>query len=122
MTRARKELYMSYAATRLLYGGLQHNPPSRFLSEIDGEYQSASTTMSLSGTEDQSNLFAREEAVPTDSQEPYVVPELYEGNSVEHAVFGQGTVLEVEGDTAVIYFKGRGTKKLNTGFAGLKKL
>ena len=35
MTRAREELYMIYASMRMLYGGVQHNPPSRFLSEID---------------------------------------------------------------------------------------
>jgi DNA helicase-2/ATP-dependent DNA helicase PcrA len=35
MTRAKKELYMIYASSRLLYGGMQHNPPSRFLAEID---------------------------------------------------------------------------------------
>ena len=120
MTRARKELYMSYAASRLLYGGLQHNPPSRFLSEIDGEYQSTSNSLDLA--EEQSNLFARDDGNTIIPKEPYVIPELYEGNSVEHEVFGQGTVLEVEGDTAVIYFKGKGTKKLNTGFAALKKL
>src|SRR5207253_10736494 len=38
MTRARQELYMICASSRLLYGGIQHNPPSRFLSEIDAEF------------------------------------------------------------------------------------
>src|SRR5262249_33115908 len=36
MTRAREELIMTYAAGRMLYGGVQHNPPSRFLADIDG--------------------------------------------------------------------------------------
>lgn len=34
MTRARERLYLTYAQSRLLYGGLQYNQPSRFLSEI----------------------------------------------------------------------------------------
>jgi transcription elongation factor GreA-like protein len=51
-----------------------------------------------------------------------VVPELYEGDGVRHQVFGVGTVLEMDGDNAVIYFKGKGTKKLNTAFAPLEKL
>src|SRR6202012_4976456 len=43
MTRAREELYMMYATSRLLYGGVQHNPPSRFLSEIDdAQFQTGS--------------------------------------------------------------------------------
>lgn len=37
MTRAREELIMVHAVGRMLYGGQQHNPPSRFLSEIGGE-------------------------------------------------------------------------------------
>jgi len=114
MTRAKKELYMIFAATRLLYGGLQHNPPSRFLSEIDSNFQTAGNTSFddpiLLGTP------------PTQNPEPHYVPDLFEGNTVEHQVFGVGTIMEIEGDTAVVYFKGRGTRKLNVSFAGLKKL
>ncbi len=42
MTRARQELYMTYATSRMLYGGVQHNLPSRFLSEIDSGFQTNS--------------------------------------------------------------------------------
>jgi hypothetical protein len=48
--------------------------------------------------------------------------ELNEGDSVEHNIFGKGTVLEIDGDNATIYFKGKGMKKLNVAFAPLKKL
>ena len=34
MTRARQRLYLTHARTRLLYGGLQANPRSRFIDEI----------------------------------------------------------------------------------------
>ncbi len=34
ITRARKKLYLTYAATRRTYGSTQANPPSRFLNEI----------------------------------------------------------------------------------------
>jgi len=37
MTRAQKRLYLSYAQTRMIYGGLQSNQPSRFLSDIPEE-------------------------------------------------------------------------------------
>jgi hypothetical protein len=50
------------------------------------------------------------------------VLELVEGDRVRHALFGIGTVMEVEGDNAAVYFKGKGTKKLNTAFAPLEKL
>ena len=120
MTRARKELYMTYASSRMLYGGVQHNPPSRFLSEIDGEFQANSyepaysfkPTFNSSGTP----------SAPAVSQEPRYVPDLQEGDGVHHEVFGNGTVLEMDGETAMIYFKGKGTRKLNTSFAPLRKL
>jgi DNA helicase-2/ATP-dependent DNA helicase PcrA len=117
MTRARQELYMTYASSRLLYGGVQHNPPSRFLSEIEGE---SSTMFPLS--HDLMPLGENVEAPQTPTNEPRYVPDLNEGDGVRHQIFGQGTVLEVEGDTAVIYFKGKGARKLNISFAPLEKL
>ncbi|MGH7236921.1 MAG: hypothetical protein ACREGF_00105, partial [Candidatus Saccharimonadales bacterium] len=54
--------------------------------------------------------------------EPHYVPELAEGDGVKHQIFGQGTVMEIDGDMAVIYFKGKGSKKLNLSFAPLEKL
>ena len=116
MTRAKQELYMMYASTRLLYGGLQHNPPSRFLSEIEG----ASTTAGFGEDTRGTNVSEPEAAVIDD--EPRYVPDLNEGDGVRHQVFGQGTVLEVEGDNITVYFKGKGTRKLNVSFAPLEKL
>lgn len=117
MTRARQELYMIYASSRMLYGGVQHNPPSRFLSEIDGEFQSSTSydePFSFAPTQNQEAPFA--------AGEPRYVPDLNEGDGVRHKVFGHGTVLEIDGDNAVIYFKGKGTRKLNISFAPLEKL
>lgn len=119
MTRARQELYMLYASSRLLYGGVQHNPPSRFLSEIDGEFQATVTDTQYGYDNEPTYDFENSQAHP---DEPRYVPELNEGDGVSHQLFGQGTVLEIEGDTATIYFKGKGTRKLNIAFAPLKKL
>lgn len=119
MTRAREELYLISATGRMLYGGVQHNPPSRFLSEVNGQVQHDTGSFSFGPT-------AREsEPVPFHAQgidEPRYVPELNEGDSVRHQVFGVGTIVELDGDTASIFFKGKGLKKLNTSFAPLEKL
>lgn len=117
MTRARQELYMVYAASRLLYGGVQHNPPSRFLSEIDSDFQA----LNNSEYEPPARSFNFPEEQHANN-EVRVVPELEEGDSVRHQIFGVGTVMELAGETAVIYFKGKGTRKLNIGFAPLEKL
>lgn len=120
MTRAREELYMLYASGRLLYGGMQHNPPSRFLSEIDATAVNETGLQLPYGTTDMgaSSNFISGAA----SNEPRYVPDLNEGDAVKHQIFGQGTIMEMDGDTAIIYFKGRGTKKLNVAFAPLEKL
>jgi len=107
MTRAREELFLTYVLDRALFGGRQHNPPSRFLADINGQPAPINN-----------ELFS-----PTASaEEPRYVPELNEGDGVEHQLFGQGTVLEIDGDTATIYFKGKGTKRLNIAFAPLTKI
>lgn len=126
MTRARRELYMTYASSRMLYGGVQHNPPSRFLSEIDGEFVgntgSAEEGSLAYSSGDLSHGLLQNMPKTPQSSEPRYVPDLSEGDGVEHQVFGKGTVMEIEGDTAVIYFKGKGSRKLNISFAPLEKL
>ena len=114
MTRAREELYLTSASTRLLYGGLQHNPPSRFLSEIDSESVSEGSYFD--------EIQSSHGFGVKPSSEPHYVPELEIGDRVSHSLFGEGSVMELEGENAVIYFNGKGSKKLNISFAPLKKL
>lgn len=125
MTRAREELYMLYTVSRMLFGLAQQNPPSRFLSEIDADFKPDA------GIYAQSMQFAPfkathatepEDAPVVPSDEPRYVPDLNEGDGVKHAVFGLGQVMELDGDNATIYFKGKGAKKLNIAFAPLEKI
>jgi DNA helicase-2/ATP-dependent DNA helicase PcrA len=149
MTRAREELYLLCATSRMLYGGVQHNPPSRFLSEIDANFQEDSGSYGFNtgarGVYGQSgghgqggggfNSFAFDSirntpepgvlGAPKDEfvdDGPRYVPDIGEGDTVKHQVFGQGTVVEMDGDVATIYFKGKGAKKLNISFAPLEKM
>jgi len=108
MTRAREELYLTYATSRTLYGGRLSNPPSRFLSDVESLSTAAPGDIPI-----------------MDAQlagEPRYVPELAEGDGVKHQIFGNGTVLQLQGEIATIYFKGKGTKKLDIAFAPLVKL
>ena len=132
MTRARKELYMLYASSRLLYGGVQHNPPSRFLAEIDGNFQANTGSAggygyAAEGADEAHSGYDNEPTYDFENQqthydEPRYIPELHEGDKVRHQLFGTGTVVDMDGETATIYFKGKGTRKLNTAFAPLEKL
>lgn len=121
MTRAKRELYLTYAISRTLYGRRGHNLPSRFLANVEAVTANAP---SLEPTFTSSYAKASEGKIPqpADSAEPHYVIDLAEGDSVKHQLFGAGTVLELQGETATIYFKGRGTKKLNIAFASLEKL
>lgn len=124
MTRAREELYMIYANGRLLYGGMQHNPPSRFLSEIEGSEQAQAPQLGMFGSSSSAGIDSTAAARPPAavSNEPRYVPDFNEGDTVQHQLFGIGTIVEKQGDEAVIYFKKAGTKKLNVSFAPLEKL
>ena len=89
MTRAKEELYMMYASSRLLYGGLQHNPPSRFLSEIDTESINSSSDLNAAFNLilPPNNEFA---GVPAAAfNEPRYIPDLEEGDKVRDRVFGR---------------------------------
>jgi DNA helicase-2/ATP-dependent DNA helicase PcrA len=115
MTRARQELYLTYTTERNLYGGRQHNPPSRFIADIDGAASIIGPTYGLFSGGDEITR-------PQQDSEPHYIPELEEGDGVEHQVFGIGTVVELNGENATIYFKGKGAKRLNIAFAPLTKL
>lgn len=142
MTRAREELYMLYASSRMLFGGVQHNPPSRFLSEVDAKFVPSDNSISFGGgqaygaamqgqgpslpnardTASRDSLGGLGGPSATAYDEPRYVPDLNEGDTVKHQLFGVGTIVELDGETATIYFKGKGAKKLNISFAPLEKL
>jgi DNA helicase-2/ATP-dependent DNA helicase PcrA len=134
MTRAREELYMIYASSRMLYGGVQHNPPSRFLAEVDAKFVPSDNSLGFSGAQTfqastlrgggQAGRPPVEDLTPQQpiSDEPRYVPDLNEGEAVKHPLFGIGTIVEMDGENATIYFKGKGAKKLNISFAPLEKV
>ena len=107
MTRAREELWLSYASSRRQFQQVSYNPPSRFLREIDG----------LGGADDSNEL----QVVP-DVDDFYMDAQLSEGDSVKSAQFGVGIVEEVDGMAATILFNNGSRKKLNIEYARLEKL
>ena len=107
MTRAKQHLYLLHASRRLLYGTVQHNPPSRFLSDVDSTVSEQPTAGKLPAGEP---VFI-----------PEAVADISPGDNVRHPVFGAGVVASIEGDMATIKFK-RGEKLLNLAFAPLEKV
>lgn len=113
MTRAKEELYLLHARSRMVFGSLSHNIPSRFLNEI-GNF-STTDEPSLSDTTVLSSLDRQR-------QPETIQVEVKIGDRVRHKFFGEGIVSALDGDVADIVFAGRGSKKLNTAFAPLEKL
>ena len=112
MTRAREELYLSSASSRMIFGMTQHNPPSRFLSDIE----STEITAPMNSYQSKSSYM---------SSEPYIEHEAVEleiGDNVRHQVFGSGVVTHIDGTVVTVAFRGKGVKKLNVAFAPLERL
>lgn len=108
MTRAREQLTILHATSRLLYGTTSHNPPSRFIMDIPSE-------LITDGASEPASSFGQ-------LREPvFTHIDLSPGDEIIHAKFGKGIVSEVDGDEVVATFRGLGVKKLSLAFAPIEK-
>ena len=110
MTRAREELHLSYAQSRLQFGQRGYNTPSRFLSDMGHEI-----VMSPSYTPGQ-----RETA--DDFDEYTDIPSFDIGDTIRSSQFGKGEITDVDGLAVTVAFESGHTKKLNVEYARLEKL
>ena len=136
ITRAKRELCISYANCRLLYGRTQYNPPSRFIKEIPESLVNNPTKEHRSYTSGTATSFSgfspRRETLtvgttPAVSRPANATRERFaEGDRVLHPTFGEGDILSAKQLGAdVLYeiaFDRAGTKKLMATFAKLKKI
>ena len=108
MTRARQELYLSYAESRLQFGSRSYNPPSRFIADMGvGASYVAPGIAANSQSEDE--VF-------------HDLPDFAPGDRIRSAQFGSGEVVDVDGLAVEVRFDGGGTKKLNVEYARLEKI
>jgi DNA helicase-2/ATP-dependent DNA helicase PcrA len=104
MTRAREELHLTYAQSRLQFGQRGYNAMSRFITDMG----------------DQVAAVSNERVTPEPdfySDEPFSI-----GDIVRSAAFGNGEVIEVDGLALTIAFDNGQTKKLNAEYAHLEKI
>jgi DNA helicase II / ATP-dependent DNA helicase PcrA len=123
ITRAKRQLYLTHARTRLLFGGRDWNMRSRFVDEIPVEFTdreedeltgpaaAATWTGGASAPEPRSG-------VPGGGGGSFAL-----GDDVVHAQFGEGVVVGVEpGGIVVVRFAGdRSERKLMADYAPLKR-
>jgi DNA helicase-2/ATP-dependent DNA helicase PcrA len=148
ITRAMKRVFITLAKTRYRWGSLIDCRPSRFIREIDAKYLKVTggSQKNISGRSmDEENAYEEPRTVhqPTrrilpgvskpgprlpadESFEPDDPNTIQSGMVVTHPRFGNGKVLQIEGDgnnrMATVFFKESGNKQLLLKFARLKIL
>lgn len=135
VTRAKERLYLSYAWCRSLWGEAQYNSPSRFVSEVPEHLFRSEGARRRSALMGRSRAEMRERLVEaalrhgrpgapvhgTGAEKLGLVA----GDAVVHARYGEGTVIEVQGEgqeaEATIRFPGAGEKRFSLHLAPLKR-
>jgi DNA helicase-2/ATP-dependent DNA helicase PcrA len=130
ITRARKRLYMSFAQTRMLHGQTRYNIKSRFFDELP----EASLKWLSPRVQPQWHGHSVKAAWldAPDSGNNQIAQKISRdigwriGESVAHAKFGEGVIVDIEGSgtqaRANINFGRHGMKLLDLGIAKLEKL
>ena len=144
VTRAEKQLTLSYAQTRYQYGQQSYQELSRFVEEIDSRYlEMPSQRKRLpepgqlpraffnagkpkpAASSQRPAASSRRTVVngPTAGNTPAEINKIQVGMTVEHGKFGRGKVMAVEGEgdsrKAIVFFDGVGQKQLLLKFAKL---
>lgn len=147
ITRAKKKLYLTNAFSRLLYGRIQRNQPSRFVEEInpdllqfengDGEPSLNGQKLPFGGDAATATTYHHQQKHQYRSAGKRVKPvtntgtgadkvSWKTGDKVSHKKWGQGTVVKVSGSgndmELDIAFPDQGVKRLLAGFAPIKKV
>lgn len=105
MTRAREELYLTYAGSRMQFGTRGYSAPSRFIEDMGH------------------TLAARQPDVVTPRNDyGEVVNDFDIGDAVRSSQFGEGEIVDVDGLAVSVRFASGSTKKLNIEYARLEPL
>ncbi len=132
VTRAKEQVYVSYAQQRRRFGEPMYNPPSRFVGEIPedlrqtlngkaksraGRRRSRKISDTLSGNRSRTKSRSKVTSNGKDFSA---------GDIVEHKIFGRGKILDVSGSgenqKLSVLFNGNTKKKLLAKYANLSVL
>lgn len=104
MTRAREELYLLYAQSRLQFGSRGYAMPSRFLEDMGRGVAIGQT-----------------DRAPQRNEYDEVVNDFDIGDRVRSPQFGEGEIIDLDGLAVVVKFVSGATKKLNIEYARLER-
>lgn len=109
MTRAREELHLTYARSRLQFGQRGYNDVSRFIGDM-GDQIAVVDPQPVFGVDNYNQDFVSDEL-------PFDI-----GDRVRAVAFGDGEVVDIDGMAVTIKFDRGGAKKLNAEYARLEKI
>jgi len=134
ITRAKKKLYLTSAAERMLYGKRDYMRESLFLEEMDrslmngdrldkeGHKKYLKPDDGYYGTSPQKPFDSLKYAKNGVKNKKFDNDNIICGDIVKHQKFGKGIVLEVDAKTITILFDDYGKKKIGKGFVKLEKI
>lgn len=109
LTRARRRALISYSMSRMVFGQMVYNPPSRFIGEIDERF-----------VQNANSLGARtcSPAAGKEIRKPKIAgyKTSMVGRLVSHPDLGGGVVIEDGGEILTVAFKDKGIKKVAARF------
>lgn len=111
LTRAKRVCYLVYCRSRLFFGNIQSNSPSRFLAEIP------ENLLAIYGTSEEKEK-KEEKEVPKERIPGQIQP----GDKIEHENFGFGVVKSVNEDELTVSFDKYGLKIISLYYAPIKKV
>lgn len=132
ITRAERQLYVTNAITRTMYGRISAYMPSRFLGEIPPELveeykrKSAMPQSRMTAVPGQQRVSILSKPVATSLPKKHAVTDSFaKGDKVRHKIWGIGTVLDVIGDgpnmQMKIQFPTKGVRQVVVKYAPLEK-
>jgi superfamily I DNA/RNA helicase len=117
ITRAQRDLYLTYARTRNVFGARNFGAPSRFISEIPAELtdRDQHQPRGLAGIRARATSWARsggDDGPAWDTASAQTAPSFRLGEDVTHPKFGDGVVTGLEpGGIVVIHFSRDGSER-----------
>lgn len=106
VTRARKRLWLVGAKRRMIFGDVLNALPSRFIDEINKDYLDIS--------------FSKKQFYNFNEEKDVLEIDYKVGDKIIHELFGQGTVINVEGSILSVLFNTK-VKKLMKGHKMIRK-
>lgn len=134
ITRAKRQLYLTYAKSRTIYGRTNNCKPSRFLAEIPDkylEYERPRYTVAINSYNKPRHSMPKVKIAPlpvnnTCAVKPDLSINWRPGDKVEHVKWGKGTIVARQGSgeevQLSIVFSTVGLKKVMQKYAPLKKI